>query len=285
MQSMRDIRSRIGSVRDIRHITRAMKMVSVAKLHRAEAHAEKAKYYCRRIDEIYDFIFRKTPWLSHPLMRAAEGDRELIIGIASDKGLCGPYNSNVVKKIAEHVARKGGERVICRIVGVRGVRLCRARGINCGEEGYASAMTGSSVRAGAIVQDCIDRFMKKEITKVVVIYNVMQRAGAETVCEETLLPLAAPAEGKRPERTNYAYEPDIEFVVDALCRELVMVRFNAMMIEANRAEHRARMQAMESATNNASDLIDNLTISYNKARQSSITSEIIDIVGGAEALA
>ncbi len=282
MQSMRDIRQRISSVRDIQHITRAMKMVSVAKLHRTEIANTKADNYHSCIEQIYDFIVSKMPRFRHPFFVKREGGKTLVIAIASDKGLCGGYNNDVVQRVRSLFAELGEDKIRLIAAGKKFITHCRARGWRIETE-FAGVSSRPDVRfTELLAKKAIGLYMSGEVSRVAVVLKRYKEKTYKKEPVEYLLPLRVKEETKEAEGENYLYEPDIERVIGRLLNRLITDRLFMILLEAQLSEHLARMQAMENASGNAVDLIDELTLSYNKARQSSITSELIDIIGGAQ---
>lgn len=282
MSNIRDIRQRISSVKEIQHITRAMKMVSVAKLHRMDNAVRRSSVYRDIVEEIFAFLFSKLPRFNHPFFEKRAG-ATLVIAIASDKGLCGGYNSNVMKKAAA-VVTEGGAGTKLMVVGKRLLNMTRAHGIRI-DEGLAGYSSGAQTAyARVIAQKALKLYEGGEVTRVAAVVHAYKREKERGVIEETLLPMKKPEPEKRPERANYLCEPRL----DMLAHELIKIAFErrvyGLLLEAQQSEHLARMQSMENASKNAKDLIAELTLVYNKARQSIITSELLDIIGGAEAL-
>ena len=284
MESMRDIRHRISSVRDIQHITRAMKMVSVAKLHRMENTAAKARVYRDTMDEIFNYVFKKIPGFKHPYFTEKKGGATLLIALASDKGLCGAYNANIVKRTVNLVTEAGAGAMKLIVVGKRAIRLLKLSGISIDKEFTGFTSRPDPLFAEIIARQAVGIYDSGEVSRVEIIFNSYKRKGVRGVHGETILPVLKPEADERPARENYLYEPRLDMVIDRLLRKYLENRIYSVLIETQLSEHLARMQAMESASDNAKELIDELTLSYNKARQSSITNEILDIVGGAELL-
>jgi F-type H+-transporting ATPase subunit gamma len=286
MAGMREIRQRIMTIRDIEHITRAMKMVSVAKLHRAEAAETQSKAYREGLERIFDFVFAKMPRYQHPFFGRADTDGPTgVIAITSDKGLCGGYNTNVIRRIAAMRDTPGANRMKLMVVGKRGANMCRTRGIRL-ETHHAGLSAQLGVRtAGDLIDGMLRLYHGGSIARIVAVFNPYKRKDGRGVRQEVLLPMHKPEVTRAPEVSNYLYDPALHVVVDGLLKEILVVRMYGILLEAQLSEHLARMHAMDSASRNATDLIDALTLSYNKARQSAITNEIIDIIGGAEAAA
>ena len=282
MQSMRDIRQRISSVRNIQHITRAMKMVSVAKLHKAEVVDNRAKRYRKCADEIFEFIVSKMPRLKHPFFTERGGKGVVAIAVASDKGLCGGYNNELIKKVKDLKHKTAGDAVRIVAVGKKCVTLCRQMGWKV-VAGYTTVHSkGDATLAETLTKRAIRMYEEEDVSKIVMVYNPYKAKtmGTSPICN--ILPIERKETEDRPEQENYLFDPLMGEVIDRLLNIVIMSRILKILMEARISEHLARMQAMDNASKNAADLIDELTLSYNKARQSSITSELIDIIGGAQ---
>lgn len=274
MPSLRDIRERIRSVRDIQQITRAMKMVAAAKLRRAERTMEAAVAYSRELDGLAARLLARRR--THPFLAAGTGPR-LLVAFSSDKGLCGGFNAQVVRAtLAELEATPDrGARVVA--IGRRGaVGLARA-GVEPDRVERDFFADFDYAKSAGFSQELVEAFEGGEAGEVTCIYQT-----ARGVVVERLLPVRLePAEEAGP---DYLFEPGEEEVLDALLRQRTHTRLFAIAATSEAAEHRARMLAMDAASTNAGELIASLTLDYHRARQAAITKEILEIAGGAEAL-
>jgi len=279
LPSLRDIRSRIRSVRDIQQITRAMKMVAAAKLRRAERAMEAAHSYSQELDGLAVKLLARRRL--HPLLEPGEGPRLLVL-FSSDKGLCGGFNAQAVRaalaEIREHAGRgegNGGTRVVA--IGRQGAAGLLRAGVEV-ERVERSFFDGFDYGTSEEFSSGLARqFESGEAGEVVCVYPTAR--GVEV---EGLLPVALEPAGEAG--VEYLFEPDEATVLDAALRQRTHMRFFAVATESEAAEYRARMLAMDAASTNAGELIESLTLDYHRARQSAITKEILEIAGGAEAL-
>ena len=284
MASLKSIRKRISSVKSTQKITKAMKMVAAAKLRRAQFRAIEARAYTQAAMQMAGRAAVRAGVEAHPLFRtgSVQTPKELWI-LSSDRGLCGGFNSNLLRRAGDFL-EKGP--VQCRVVGKKGRDFFRARGWKTEEvlTGFYDNLDAESLRKKA--EEIAARFASGQTGEVWIAYNRFQSAMVQVVTFEKLLPLSAGGaqEKKAPVGVDYLYEPERFQVLDWLCKEALTAALRQALFESQAAELAARMTAMESATSNASDMISYLTLQYNRVRQATITRELMDIVGGAEAL-
>ena len=298
MANLKDIRSRIGSVQNVRKITRAMEMISAARLRRAEQRIEHLRPYA-------DALRRMTARASHaadnipnlPILQDRENVETVgILLITADRGLAGPFNSQIVRAGNRRAAelKRDGKNVLWYAVGRRGVSSLEFRQLELGESwtgftdrpAFADARTIGDGMAAAYVDGKVDR--------VEIIYNGYISPVNQEVREETLLPLQQadvidvdedePDEDESDSRALWIYEPDPEEILARLVPDYVEISIYRALLESTASEHGARMSAMRNASDNAGDLIDDLTLAANRQRQAEITQEIMEVVAGAEGL-
>ena len=300
MESMRDIKRRISSVENTKKITRAMKMVAAAKLRNAQDKAESARPFFSRTREILEDIVKNTEETEdHPLLKAPDSakDSTLYIVVTGDRGLCGAYNSRVLKQADRSLSKNPGPIIPIGKKGykhfLRSDQDILTKYVNIDD--YPDFWFARS-----ITDDILNPYMEQEINEVRLIYTHFDSPLNQTVYELPLLPVIPP--GKRGEmktaaeessdgdksekdhQVDYLYEPSTQEVLDELLPQYLNNIIFAALLESKASEFGARMTAMDSATENATEMIDDLTLSYNRARQSAITKEINEIVSGAEAL-
>ena len=285
MPSLKAVRTRIASVKSTQKITRAMKLVAAAKLRRAQERITEARPYAHKMAELLGSLVSRAGDVAHPLLaRRATGRKRLVI-ITADKGLCGAFNSNILRASLAFLREHGQTDVTLVVVGKKARDFYRRR-----QWTVKSAMLGFFDRlayahaqelAGQLMQD----YLGEEADEVHLLYNEFRSVAVQRVKREQLLPIEAEvaADGQTP-AGDYIYEPSPEAILAALLPRHVTTQVYRALMESVAGEHGARMTAMESATKNAKEMIDVLTIQYNKARQERITKELLDIVGGAEAL-
>jgi F-type H+-transporting ATPase subunit gamma len=287
MATLQDIRRRIRSVQSTQKITRAMKLVAAAKLRRAQERIVEARPYAFRMAELVGALVRGLGEDKHPLLVRREGPRKLYVAITADKGLCGAFNSNVVRRTLDLVRgqAEGGASVLT--VGRKARDFFRRREWPLRGERLGLLDRVSFTEAWELARELIDAYLADEVDEVWLVSNEFRSVAVQRVSAERLLPIEPPG---RPEgagegpATDYLYEPDPETILAALLPRHVGVQVYRALLESAAGEHGARMTAMEAASKNAQEMIGALTIQYNKARQERITKELLDIVGGAEAL-
>jgi F-type H+-transporting ATPase subunit gamma len=284
MPTLRDIRRRIRSVQSTQKITRAMKLVAAAKLRRAQDRILEARPYASKMSELLTNLALRVSPEQHLLLVRRETGRRLIVVIAADKGLCGAFNANVLRRSIEFI-RESREAAVTLVVVGRKVRdHYRRRGFTIKSEmvGFFDRLAYAHARelAGGI----IEAYREGEGDEVHLIYNEFRSVAVQRVVRVQLLPIE-PAEAPEGAPTGeYLYEPSPDAILAALLPKHVTTQVYRALMESLAAEYGARMTAMDAATKNAQEMIEVLTIQYNKARQERITKELLDIVGGAEAL-
>ena len=297
MGSLRDIRRRIGSVESTQKITSAMKMVSAAKLRRSEEAISAARPYAERMRATLEEVARSGAEATHPLLERREEKRALeLVVVTSDRGLAGAFNSNVIKAAEGVLRARQAEftKVHLSALGKKGADFFRRR--RSGQLGLAQPI-GAQVgyaRAQEAARRLMDRFLAGEVDEVVMIYSefvskLTQRPRVVTLLPCTPAAVAAAPGGKStaedaPEHLPYEIEPSAAKLLGVLVPKAVEVEVFRALLENQAGEHAARMAAMESATRNTEELIDKLTLEYNRARQAAITKELVEIVTGAQAL-
>ena len=285
MPSLIDIRRRVRSVKNTQQITKAMKMVSAAKLRRAQEHAFAARPYSALIRELLASVASRLPETDgpiHPLLDRRPENRILLLLLTGDKGLAGAFNTNLIKASQTFLTGHAAVRVELELVGRKGRDFYRRRDVPIAGE-YVNVFAKVEHRlAREIAQKAIQRFIAEEIDAVYLLYNEFKTVMSQKLVVSPVLPLAAPSEA--PEgAVEYIYEDPPESILATLLPRYVEVQIYSAMLESAAAEHAARMTAMDAATTNAAEMIDKLTLFMNRVRQASITKEIIEVVSGAAA--
>lgn len=284
MAGVRDIKRRIRSVKSIQQITRAMKMVAAAKLRRTQAAVSSSRPYARKLDEVLARIAASGKEISHPLMLDRPVKSVGIILISGDRGLSGGYNSNVIKKAVTESVRFAPAAVSFIAVGRKGRDFLRKRGKDIKAEFTGIKDIPTFAEAQNIARAAVNLFTAGELDQVYLVYQEFISTVQQKPLIKKMLPLTYEAEENYSRYTEYQYEPEPEKVLEILLpKYLNNLVFQALM-EAKASEFGAQMTAMTSATDNAGEMIEQLTLSYNRARQAAITKEISEIVGGANAL-
>ncbi len=283
--NMRDIKRRIRSVNSMEHITNAMKLVSAAKLRKAKNTFEKTREYFHYVTESIEEIFHNN---SEVPTRYLKGNREIkttcYIILTSSRGLCGSFNSNVIKEAAREIADDQAKPVIVAIGG-KGKEYFEKRGYEIFEEYMLPPESISFLETHDISKPIIEFYDSGKIDKVVMIYTSFVSSLEQKVRSVTLLPFEIYTDPDFPQlEEQIDYEPSVEEVFNYLVPKYVEIMVYGAIVESATCEHAARRMAMENATDNAREMIAELTLFYNRTRQAAITNEISEIVGGAEAL-
>jgi len=289
MPTLRDIKRRIRAVNNTRQITKAMKMVSAAKLRKAQTRMLEMRPYADKMGAVLTNLARGAESGLHPLLVARPRKIVEVVVITSDRGLCGAFNSNILKAAARHIThvRQEGFEVSISAIGKKAVDYFKRR--NIALRGTWTGLSGRIAYSNAqeVASDIIDHYVSESIDEVVLLYNEFKSVVSHQVNVARLLPLADAGEpegrGDEPSR-DFLYEPSQEEIFTVLLPKNVEIQIFRALLESQAAEEAARMTAMENATKNANEMIDRLTLQYNKARQAAITKELMDIVGGVEAL-
>lgn len=289
MASLKEVRGRIASVTNTKKITSAMKMVSAAKLRRAQdAITNYLPYQEKLAKTLEDFLTYSTEDLSIPLADERPIKKIAIVAISSNGSLCGAFNSNVIKKTDEIAQKYEGvlkDDIICYTIGKKISESLTKRGFNVKGRYDNLVQKADYDQAAAIIDEVIELFLNKEVDCVELVYNHFKNAAVQQIAHEIVLPLTRSVSEKTDGKTlDYILEPNKEELISKLVPTVLRLRLYSAILDSIAAEHGARMTAMQTATDNAEDLIFDLKLKYNKARQEAITKEIIDIVGGAEAL-
>jgi F-type H+-transporting ATPase subunit gamma len=282
--SLKIIRKRIGSVRNTQQVTKAMKMVAAAKLRKAQERTEHARAYSERLASILGRLAGGGEGeAAHPLLASGTDAPAHAIVIPADRGLCGAYNANVAKKAERFLAEAEGKGASITACGRRGRDYLSIRGYKLVTEHVNLASDMSVGLARDVASDAVRRFVSGEAGKVFLIYTKFHSAISHEPTLKQLLPVV-PSTTEVGSEVEYVYEPSTAAILASLLPRYVdTVVFHAML-EATASEHGSRMTAMDSASRNAAEMIDKLTLQMNRARQAGITTELMEIVGGAEAL-
>jgi F-type H+-transporting ATPase subunit gamma len=291
MANLKEIRIRLNSVKSTRQITSAMKMVSAAKLRKAQdAIMQLRPFY----NKLHDILKRVSSGLeeSHDnvFTRSSDVGRILLIVVTSNRGLCGAFNSNIVKRTIQgineqyHEAYRNGKVDIIAI-GKKGADQLKAKNFKITATYHQLFDKLTFELSTQVVNLLIQDFIQEKYGMIKIVYNQFKNAAVQEVTEEFLLPLLPDleTEDKYESRTDYILEPSDTEIINEMIPYTLRVQFFRSLLESNAAEHGARMTAMHKATDNATELIRELELNYNKARQAAITAEILEIVGGAEA--
>ena len=304
MESTRDIKGRIKSVTNIQQITKAMKMVAAARLRKAEEKANGSRPYAEKIGELLRRASSVTPGFTSPLFRTGEVKKVGYLVICGDKGLAGAYNSNVMKRPLQEISGKDRSAYALYVCGKQAKNYLKFRGYDPDTYHFGFSDKPSAQDSIDLSKEMVEYFTKEEVDEVYIIYTKFITALRQQVRVDRLLPIEAPAEGKteeaakaaagewekerqdflRIEEDPYIFLPDAAAVLSKLLPEYIQVQVYNAMLQSAASELGSRMAAMSAATDNATERIADLNLTYNKARQAQVTNEISEIVGGAAAL-
>ncbi|MDX9758304.1 MAG: ATP synthase F1 subunit gamma [Bacteroidota bacterium] len=297
MANLREIRSRINGVRSTSKITQAMKMVAAAKLRRAQDAIVAARPYAGNLNDLVRHLLARVDRTALPIMSTREEtDKVLVIIVTADRGLCGAFNTNIIRHATHRIHNtyatqyeKGDVSLLC--IGRRGFNHFGKRGYNVVGQHIGLINDATHADAASIMDGIIEQFLNHEFDVVEIIYNEFKSVIQQRVRDEQLLPLPAEDIEDAPDSAHhylhlvdYIYEPSEVELMEYLIPKHLDFQLYRVFMESNAAEQGARMTAMDAATSNAKDLIHRLQLAYNRARQSSITTEILEIVSGANAL-
>lgn len=285
MPSLIDIRRRVRSIRNTQQITKAMKMVAAAKLRRAQERMFAARPYAAGLRKVLASVATRVAINAHPLLQAREPERNVVVVVVTaDRGLCGAFNANVIRAAQNFIRDHSFEGVELLTIGRKAGDFFKRRTIPIRRNVLVAQALSLDV-AHEIAESLIKDFIEEKIDGVYVVYNEFKSLIAQHVRAERLLPIAPEIEqaGDQPTAIDYLYEPGPEQILSDLLPKHIEFQLYRVLLESAAAEQGARMTAMEAATKNASDMINFLTLTYNRIRQAAITKEIIEIVSGASA--
>ena len=287
MPSTIDIRRRIRSVKNTQQITKAMKMVAAAKLRRAQERIFAARPYSGGLQEVLQSVVSRVDPDKHPLLAPREDEKNvLIVVVTGDKGLAGAFNANVLKAAVNLVREKEGQNVELLPIGRKANDFFKRRSIPIRRQAPQAMQALSLDTAKEIADSIVSGYLSGEIDAVYVVFNEFRSIMSQIVRVEKLLPIERVQKKEEEQKQNeveFLFEPDPERILSELLPKHIEFQLYRILLESAAAEQGARMTAMEAATKNASDMIDALTLNYNRIRQAAITKEIIEIVSGASA--
>ena len=292
MANLKAIRIRIASVKSTRQITSAMKMVSAAKLRKAQDKIVRLRPFANKLHDILDNLSQSLAdsEIENIYGRNTASEKILIVAITSNRGLCGAFNANVIREAKRVIAdnyfeqyKKGNVRFLA--IGKKGFDYIRKQKLGLAGEFNELLNDVTFERASAVAEKVMKSFVDGEYDKVEIIYNRFKNAAVQQLTNEVFLPVSpATGKGKTCMPADYIYEPDTESIVKELIPKWLKIQFYRAVLDSFVSENGARMTAMHKATDNATTMIRELTLQYNKARQAAITNQILEVVSGAEAL-
>jgi F-type H+-transporting ATPase subunit gamma len=289
MANLKEIRTRITSVESTMQITSAMKMVSAAKLKRAQNAITQMRPFANKFNEILLNVSSSVDGSEHPLMKKSTGSKVLLIALSSNRGLCGGFNSNVIKSIKKTVLGNPDKQYSILTVGKKVNDAFKSSDLINTHELLPSKTEEiwdslSYENAVIIVNDILTSFTSGVFDEAYIIYNSFKNAAVQELIVEPYLPVEAVSDDQKDSNIDYIFEPEREDILNDLIPKSLKIQLYKALLDSFASEHGSRMTAMHKATDNATEMVKDLTLFYNKARQAAITNEILEIVAGAEAL-
>ena len=287
MPSLIDLRRRIRAVKSTQQITKAMKMIAASRLRRAQERVVSARPFAQRMLKVLNGLVSRVDQDTHPLLRvtAPPGSRPLLIVITADRGLCGSFNSNIIKAAGQFIVKEGQRHEIALgLIGRKGRDFFRRRGFDVRYEAAGIFQRLSFADAAALADAAIEEFTSGRASSVYLVYNEFKSVMSQRIVVERLLPIPR-LEGDEAAgpKTEYLYEPSPAEIFKDLLPRHVQVQVYRALLESNASFFAAQMTAMDAATRNSAEMLENLTLYMNKVRQAAITREIIEVVSGASA--
>lgn len=290
MATLRDIQKRINAVENTKKITKAMKMVAAAKLRKVQTRMMDLRPYADKMHDVLISLAKGADRESHPLLSLRPRKTVEVVVVTSDRGLCGAFNTNILKAAQETIDnyKKEGFEISISTVGKKARDYFKRRDITVRNSWTDISGSVRFSSAEEIANDIKENYINETVDEVNVVYNAFKSMVSQTVTTAKLLPLSPEEEGEEEaveeSATDFIYEPSMEAIFESLIPRNVDIQIYRALLESSAAEEAARMSAMENATQSCTDMVGTLTLQYNKARQASITGELMDIVGGVEAL-
>ena len=283
MPNLKDLKNRINSVKKTEQITKAMRMVAAAKLRRAQTDIITARPYAIKMNEVLVSLVSRLSPDAHPLLKVREPKKGVVVVVASDRGLCGAFNQNVFRKAEAYVKENKNrlDQISLVLIGKKSLDFYKRKNADI-RKSYIIGKPSFSL-ASEICEDLINGYIKSEYDELTIIFNEFKSAMTQILHVDQVLPIE-PIEADENARLEYIFEPSEDLLLETLLPMSLKVFFYRALLESAASEHGARMTAMESASGNASEVIGKLTIKYNRQRQAAITTELVEVVGGAEAL-
>ncbi|MHB8481433.1 MAG: ATP synthase F1 subunit gamma [Nitrospiria bacterium] len=286
MPSLQHIRRRIASVKNTQKITKAMKLVSASKLRRAQEKVLIARPYAKKMAEVLGDLGANTNRESHPLLQKRPVKKIEVMVMTSDRGLCGGFNTNILRCAVEALndLKNTTPEISVNVIGRKGRDFFKRRLANIRKEWVGFSDRATYAHAAEIGKDLVEAYLNGAFDEVYMVYGEFRSAIQTRIVTEKLFPVGDVRQGGHESEGSFIYEPEEEEVLETLLPRYVEVQIFRGLLESSASEQGSRMMAMDSATRNAKEMINRLTLIYNKTRQAAITKELMDIVGGSEAL-
>lgn len=289
MANLKEVKTRIGSVISTQQITKAMKMVAAAKLRKAQESIMQMRPYAQKLGEVIENVSGGLEDGQNSYVTSREENKILVVAISSDRGLCGPFNANVFKTVAQLIHTKyetqfdAGDLQILPI-GKKALDFFKKRKYNVIDD-FANIFSRLSFQSAREAAEFVMKaYHEERIDKVEIVYNEFKNIGTQVMQSEQLLPLQNADNDEQNLNNDYIFQPNQNVLIEELIPKAIKAQFYKAILESNASEHGARMTAMDKATENADEILKDLRLTYNQTRQAAITTEILEIVAGAEAL-
>ena len=284
MATLREIKRRITSVQNTEQITKAMKMVATSRLRRAQDAILASRPYAHKMLEVLSSLALRTNPQAHPLLHTREPEKVDLIVVTSDRGLCGAFNSNIIRQAERFMRERPHWEFTLHLVGRKANDYFKRRDYNIRKVSLNILSDISFPHAIAVGDDVVENYLSGEFDQVYMVYNEFKSAMQQTVVVEQLLPIKPMDISEDYYPVEYTFEPSEDVLLEQLLPRHINVQVYRVFLESVASEHGARMTAMESASKNAGEMIDELTLIYNRTRQAAITTELIEVVSGKEAM-
>jgi len=284
MSTLRDIKRRITSVKNTEQITKAMKMVAASRLRRAQEAIQASRPYAHKMLEVLSSLALRTNPQAHPLLATREPKKVDLLVVTSDRGLCGAFNSNIIRRAEAFIREHPDWEFTLHLVGRKANDYFKRRDYEIRKVSLNILSDIAFSHAVAIGNDVVENYLGEEFDQVYMVYNEFKSAMQQTVIVEQLLPIKPMDIAEDVNTVEYSFEPSEEVLLEELLPRHINTQVYRVFLESVASEHGARMTAMEAASKNAEEMIDKLTILYNRTRQAAITTELIEVVSGKEAM-
>ena len=284
MSTLRDIKRRITSVQNTEQITKAMKMVAASRLRRAQEAIIASRPYAHKMLEVLSSLALRTNPQAHPLLQTREPKKVDLVVVTSDRGLCGAFNSNIIREAEQFMREHADWEITLHLVGRKANDYFKRRDVNIRKVSLNILSDVSFPHAIALGEDVVENYLSGEIDRVYMVYNEFKSAIQQKVIVEQLLPIVPMEISEDYYPVEYTFEPSEDVLLEELLPRHINVQIYRVFLESVASEHGARMTAMEAASKNAAEMIDKLTLLYNRTRQAAITTELIEVVSGKEAM-
>lgn len=284
MSTLRDTKRRIQSVKNTQQITKAMKMVAASRLRKAQDAILASRPYALKMLEVLSSLALRTNPHVHPLLQVREPRKVKLMVVTSDRGLCGAFNANIIRQAESFMRENPDWEFTLHIIGKKANDYFKKRDVNIRKISLNVLSDTSFPHAIALGEDLVEGYLGEEYDQVFMVYNEFKSAIQQKVIVEQLLPIEPMDISEDYFPVEYTFEPSEDILLEELLPRHINIQIYRVMLESAASEHGARMTAMEAATTNAAEMIDKLTLLYNRSRQAAITNELIEVVSGKEAM-